>query len=329
MSKSNTLSATLADPEALQSEPPRTRDDELWFDDGTIIIVAQHTEFRVYRSYLAERFAVFEDMLAFPQPTIPDESEDLPCPTVHVTDSARDWRNILRVMFHPEEQGIFVKRSDPSFEVVAACVCLGHKYQMTSIYQQAMDYLKDHFTTDLLVCKSRKTWVPPGFTLAHAIGVVNLARLTGEYTLLPVALMVCCRMSTDIVEGFTYSDGERETLSPEDLGLCFIAKARLLKATILAYFTTYTPLPSGSCSLKDGNDACRRALQGLSDIAAREVHSAQLPNPVVILNYTLPGSGGPRLCTGCSAAVKERQLERQRHHWGHLPSMLGIDVPGW
>ncbi|TFK88120.1 hypothetical protein K466DRAFT_598906 [Polyporus arcularius HHB13444] len=328
MSKSSAPSqATLADPEVLQAKSSPTRDDDLWFDDGTLIVVAQNVEFRVYRNHLAERFEVFRDMLSFPQPTPSDSTDDLPCPAIHVTDSARDWRNVLRLLFHPEEQGLFVKRSDPSFDVVSACVRLGHKYQMTAVYQQAMAYLKYHFTADLLICKSRRNWVPPGFTLAHAIGVVNLARLTGEHTLLPIALMVCCWKEADIVEGFTYDDGEQEKLAHDDLGLCFAAKARLLKVTILAYFTTYTPPPPGSCELKDG-DACRRALQGLADIAAREVQRATLPNPIVVLNYALTGSG-PRLCNGCSTAVKSRQLERQRQNWKQLPSVLGIDVPGW
>ncbi|KAI0705969.1 hypothetical protein C8T65DRAFT_652336 [Cerioporus squamosus] len=351
MLKSSAPSATMAGPGTLQSTPARARDRDLWFDDGTIIIVAQNTEFRVYREYLSERSEVFRDMFSFGHPTIQhfnarnawpdfrltgdvgsilDINVENPFPVVHVPDSARDWRNVLRLLFHPEDPGLFLKRSDPSFDVLSACVRLGDKYQMPAIYKQGMDYLKGHFTTNLSVYKSRTNWVPPGFTLAHAIGVVNLARLTGVYTLLPVALMACCRMGADILEGFTYSDGERETLSTEDLGLCFVAKPKLLKATILTYFTTYASLPPGTCDLKEGGDACRRALQGLSDIAAREGHSANLPDPFILLNYSLPDTEGARLCKSCSTAIEERQLQEQRDNWELLPSMgLGIDVPGW
>ncbi|KAI0700385.1 hypothetical protein C8T65DRAFT_285269 [Cerioporus squamosus] len=203
-------------------------------------------------------------MSSFPQPTV--DLEDSPCPVVHVTDSARDWRHVLSLLFDPsDEQSAFLtnRRPRPSFELISACVRLGHKYEMTSTYQEAMSYLKDHFTTSLSVFLSHDgNCVPhsPGFKLLHVIGVVNLARLTGEHTLLPLALLVCCRLGADIVQGFSYSDGERETLSSADLGLCFAGKAILLRDTVIAQITTFAPLPTGVCDREEGDDSCGRAL---------------------------------------------------------------------
>ncbi len=219
-------------------------------------------------------------------------------------------------------------RPDPSFEVISACVRLGHKYQMNSIYGQAMDYLKGHFTDSLFIYKKTSTFMPPGFEhLKYAIGVVNLARLTEEDTVLPTALWMCCRMGADIVNGFTYSDGERETLSSPDLGLCFVAKARLLQATTLAYMQTFADLPAGICALKDGDDRCRRALRELSDI--KIVAAITMPNPMSIYKSTLPGADAPQLCKACATAITQRQVQRQRESWAKLPSLLGITVPGW
>lgn len=45
----------------------RARDAEFWFEDGTIVLVARHVEFRVYKSILADHSPVFSDMfLALP-----------------------------------------------------------------------------------------------------------------------------------------------------------------------------------------------------------------------------------------------------------------------
>ncbi|KAI0703099.1 hypothetical protein C8Q76DRAFT_801948 [Earliella scabrosa] len=124
----------------------RKRDAEFWFEDGTIILIAQDIEFRVYKGLLASRFPVFSDMLSFPQPLTAqgDLQEDQgsvpsPCPTVYLSgDSARDWRMVFR-LFMPKEDdrdlfSFFNKeRPPPSFETLAACVRLGHKYHMNHL----------------------------------------------------------------------------------------------------------------------------------------------------------------------------------------------------
>ena len=195
-----------------------------------------------------------------------------------------------------------------------------------------MDYLKGHFptSTSLAVVESNNTWVPSGdgFEFEHAVGVVNIARLTGETTLLPMALLVCCRWCKRAVEGFTYSDGERETLSTKDLGVCFTAQAKLLRTTILAYFSTYQPLPKGICKAKDGGAACQRALLALSDVAAREAQGVIQPNPMVLVDCDLP-KDAPRLCMNCKMGIRVRQLVRKKKCWSLLPSMMGISVSQW
>ena len=81
-------SSTSADP---QPESLK-RDEEFWYEDGTIILIAADVEFRVYRGPLEKHSAVFRDMLSFPQPTkssAPDcvsnpSSDSLPWPVVHL-----------------------------------------------------------------------------------------------------------------------------------------------------------------------------------------------------------------------------------------------------
>lgn len=83
----------------------RKKDAEFWFSDGTIILIVQNIEFRVYKGLLAERFPVFKDMLSFPQPaTVSDPTRTGTCPIVDLAgDSARDWRNVFR-LFMPKEE---------------------------------------------------------------------------------------------------------------------------------------------------------------------------------------------------------------------------------
>lgn len=77
--------------------PARTRDEEFWFEDGSVILVAGDVEFRVFRSILAQYSPVFSDMFSLPQPSFTSGSPADPCPVVHLSDSPEDLRHILRV----------------------------------------------------------------------------------------------------------------------------------------------------------------------------------------------------------------------------------------
>ena len=78
-----------------ESHSTRTRDPEFWYEDGNIILIARHVEFRIYKGLLAQHSPVFADMFTFPQPggVAPASAEP---PLVHLTDSPESFRHILR-----------------------------------------------------------------------------------------------------------------------------------------------------------------------------------------------------------------------------------------
>ncbi|KAH9925695.1 uncharacterized protein BXZ73DRAFT_49926 [Epithele typhae] len=237
--------------ESGHSEPTvaNVRDEEFWFEDGSIILLVQNVEFRIYKGLLTEHSSAFVDLFSLPQP--PTHSS---CPVVRMSgDSARDWRHILR-LYMPRRHTksvpaayshstaahtslpshSFLDQYPPmlSFEQVAAYVRLSHKYDMPVLYRASLAHLKRHFTDDLRVWVDHGLRPAPGFADIHAIGVVNLARLTHERTLLPTALWMCCRLGPELLSGFAYSDGEVETLGAADVALCWAARPRLVQATL-------------------------------------------------------------------------------------------------
>ena len=85
------------------------RDEEFWFADGTIVLMIQDIEFRLYRCLLKDRFPIFKDLFSLPQPASNDsegQNSDS-CPVVHLHDSARDWRNVFR-LYMPKRDIRFV-----------------------------------------------------------------------------------------------------------------------------------------------------------------------------------------------------------------------------
>ena len=65
---------------------------ELWFEDGNVVLVAQGTAFRVFRSLLAEHSTVFADMFAASSPATEETLDG--CPVVRLSDSSHDLAHL-------------------------------------------------------------------------------------------------------------------------------------------------------------------------------------------------------------------------------------------
>jgi hypothetical protein len=92
---------------AIPEHPPdsRTKHADLWFCDGSVILQADSTLFRVHMSQLSRRSTVFSDMFTLPQPPVmtthamlADETHE-GCPVVKLYDSAEDVANLLLALY--------------------------------------------------------------------------------------------------------------------------------------------------------------------------------------------------------------------------------------
>ncbi len=79
--------------------PELTRDAEFWLNDGTVILVADDVEFRVYSGLLANHSPVLKELFSQPHSTrllsINDQGQ-ISCPVVNLSDSPDDLRHLLR-----------------------------------------------------------------------------------------------------------------------------------------------------------------------------------------------------------------------------------------
>ncbi len=77
-------------------------DVNLWFEDGSIVVVAENTGFRVHKLLLSHLSPVFRDVFAVPQPiAVGDSSRSVvqTSPVVHVSDSMYDMKCLLRAIY--------------------------------------------------------------------------------------------------------------------------------------------------------------------------------------------------------------------------------------
>ncbi len=75
-----------------------TEDAELWFEDGTVALVAGEIGFRVYQGLLADHSPALKAMFAHPDGYISsDDGSAQTCPVIRLLDSPHDLRHLLRV----------------------------------------------------------------------------------------------------------------------------------------------------------------------------------------------------------------------------------------
>lgn len=93
------------------TEPPlkRARGDDarpesivphpsLWFEDGTVVLVAQTCGFRVHKSILARKSEIMKDLFSLAQPLGGETFED--CPVVHLTDESDLLATFLDLLYN-------------------------------------------------------------------------------------------------------------------------------------------------------------------------------------------------------------------------------------
>jgi hypothetical protein len=82
-----------------QQETDRSSRSEYWFDDGSVVIQAEYTQFRVHRTLLARHSSVFRDMFSVPQPIANSELLVEGCSVVHLSDSKQDIEYVISALY--------------------------------------------------------------------------------------------------------------------------------------------------------------------------------------------------------------------------------------
>jgi hypothetical protein len=91
-------------PPPKRSRPDETRDEDLYFEDGSIVLSAKDTDgdlvyFRVHKSVLTKQSVIFKDMFSVPSPPEMEMYDDLPL--VHLHDTSKELKQFLQAMYDP------------------------------------------------------------------------------------------------------------------------------------------------------------------------------------------------------------------------------------
>ncbi|KAJ7668644.1 hypothetical protein DFH06DRAFT_982852 [Mycena polygramma] len=108
---------------------------EIWYKDGSVVLQAQNTQFRVHWTLLAQHSSVFHDMQGLLQP--PGQPSVEGCPVVELQDTVVDVEHLLKALYNPL---IFNDKALP-FPYIASFIRLGRKYEFKGLFDVALERL--------------------------------------------------------------------------------------------------------------------------------------------------------------------------------------------
>ncbi|EGO20518.1 hypothetical protein SERLADRAFT_476777 [Serpula lacrymans var. lacrymans S7.9] len=196
-----------------------TKHDDLWFCDGSVVLRAENTIFRVHKSQLSRHSAFFHDLFSLPQPhheksneqsraiidrnssssrssavlEVDSENEIEGCPVIYLHDSAEDVENLLTALYDGPDFG---NNDHTDFRTVSGILRLSTKYLVDTLRTKSLSHLSTAWPSTLKMWDAREDVaraheLTTGLGVAHLypspIAVINLAREVNEPSLLPSA----------------------------------------------------------------------------------------------------------------------------------------------
>lgn len=223
---------------------------------------------------------------------------------------------------HPRNKGA----QGRTFDEVAALARLAHKYHVQDIEDEALDLLRQPYTDSFDEWVAGKKPESISVERVHAIGAVNVARLTGMTSMLPIALYYCCNLGSNLLDGWKREDGHIEHLSVDDLKRCFTARETLCKTGAQIFLKIFHDQPSATCL---NVEKCRTALSEMTQsrvkfhlptaVECRVLRSWKRVIDADSLTYGI--------CIMCKMDLFARDEEARREVWDKLPDIFGVSVP--
>ncbi|KAH9937901.1 uncharacterized protein BXZ73DRAFT_25903, partial [Epithele typhae] len=216
--------------------------EDLWYEDGTIILIAGTAAFCIQKGVLITLSPIFRDILALPNSPNNDTMEGRV--VAHIADSGLDMTNFLRAVFRPGYKSLVRDTQQVSFPDLASILRMAHKYEVPEAVAIAVDRLSQRFCAPFHTSLGRQVdWddvqkhldtahASVAFDPADAFEALNLMRCINAAAgpsrfperALAVALFYCCvavEQNPRLVRsGAPRADGTVEELSDADLERC-------------------------------------------------------------------------------------------------------------
>ncbi|KAJ7250525.1 hypothetical protein B0H12DRAFT_1324257 [Mycena haematopus] len=293
---------------------------ELWHRDGSIVLQATNTQFRVHWSVLALHSSIFRDMEGLPQP--PDQPTVDGCPILELSDDPEDLEYLLKALYDPAFH--CEKKLQVPLPVVGALIRLGRKYNFQYLFDSAVARLAAEFPSTLKDYDALHSMQTIHSESYHRLlfDVMTLASDNNILSVLPCVyckVVLYCGTLDEVFDEFERADGTRASLSSLDLRRCAVGRERLL-------FKQFQPGNTLGWARKWEFGDCADSAQCR---ASREaILTFYLNDPVfALMALALPNDlKRSKFCAACRQHMTQSMAAGRRRIWAELPGMFNLPV---
>ena len=146
--------------DAKSAQRKLTRHSEFWFSDGSVVLRAEQTLFKVHISQLARNSKFFESLFSLPQPTdklppadIPPEFVSEGCVALRLYDTAEDVASLLNAVY---DGPLFRNNDRDDFRVQAGVLRLATKYDIERLRRKCVEHLRVAWPAQLKAWDARE-----------------------------------------------------------------------------------------------------------------------------------------------------------------------------
>ncbi|TFK70398.1 hypothetical protein BDN72DRAFT_743683, partial [Pluteus cervinus] len=289
---------------------------EVWYSDGSVILQAESTYFRVHMSILAQHSSVFRDMFALGKADCELVVEG--CPIVFLSDTAQDLEFYLKALYNP-----FPDQKPKQFIEVAALLRLGRKYGIDQLRDDALARITYEFPHTLEKWDSRQIGSRIALNRSTYVDCINLCRELGLFSPLPTALygwmhyLHDSKRLQEIFTGIARPDHTIAALSSGDQRLSVTALEKLLTTQWAAF-----------AWLSADVDGCTEP-QRCATFRTKMKDRLCIPSPKLsgMRKSHAPNTFTRGLCDKCATYANDGYEWGRQEIWANLPTNFGL--PPW
>ncbi|KAJ7782647.1 hypothetical protein B0H16DRAFT_1446950 [Mycena metata] len=304
-------------------DAPITR-SEIWYQDGSIVLQAQDTQFRVHFGVLSQQSTFFREMQGLPQP--PDQPTVEGCPVVEMQDDVSDVMHLLTAVYDPT----FLGQKAIPLPYIASLIKLGRKYDFRKLLDAAMERLEFENPTTLSEYEARLTKNTPHYSPTRIVpypGIIldmlTVARENNILTALPCAYYRALTMPlASLFDGIPRGDGTVSSLAEAERRQCILSYQKLLGTQFrpgysLAWVNTWAV--EDSCAFPKQCNEVRNALRRYFSEQPK-IYLLWNPLPTTVLCAVA--------CVPCEKRTIDAMKEGRKKAWDELPSFFSL-APSW
>ncbi|EPQ50346.1 hypothetical protein GLOTRDRAFT_82380 [Gloeophyllum trabeum ATCC 11539] len=295
-----------------------TRCDDLWFEDGNVVLQAEQKLFRVYRGLLADSSSTFSEMFKLPQPDSAEQYDD--CPLITMPDSAEELEYLLNAVFKP---GYLESMLCKNTAFLIGALRLSTKYNIQSIRRRIVDELALIYPRTLQGFYHRVRHPVHEQFIGKAYIAAELARVGEAPILLPAILYCCATYTTETIlddngpVGLNWSEKRACIMGRERIMVAYRKLEKQLKPQALP--------PTVNCELPGGQRCEIQQGVWVPLLQKRRKLTAHWFMPMLSHGNDL--SWGPGVCFSCFDAMKTLYHNELNAIWEKLPEYFGL--PSW